>query len=165
MGAGAFRNCFRLSHVSLANSSLTEIPVSAFENCGSWIGDGEVLLPPTVKRIGNRAFYKFNNITEIDLSNVTSIGDSAFEDCHNLINVTTNLLLNYIGDFAFYGCDYMTRFNCLNPNAVIGERSIGFDHMRHYTGPKKNFTIYGLRSNSTARKYADRNGFVYVTIR
>ena len=57
-------------------------------------------LPATVTVISDSAFYGCG-LTEIDLTNVTSIGDYAFDRCRNLRSVTLGLGLTSVGAGAF----------------------------------------------------------------
>ena len=154
LGEGAFENCYALKEVLLSSPYLTEIPDYAFRNAGSTVEDGAYVISSSVTKIGDQAFYKVGNIKEIDISGVSYIGDSAFEDCHRLEKAVTGDNLHHIGDRAFYGNDYMKYFVFAPRYGYIGEEALGFDHMKHYTGPKKDFTIYvltgkhgGLRTN------------------
>ena len=51
---------------------------------------------------------------------VTSIGDSAFEECSNLTSITIPNSVTSIGDYAFFGCSNLTSFYCKpqNPPAI-----------------------------------------------
>lgn len=166
MGREAFARCDSLYDIDMSKASLTEIPDRAFQNCGWTMNscyDFNIALPSTVTSIGNEAFYNVNRLRKIDLYNVTSIGRSAFEDCHSLKTVYTSDDLSYIGEQAFYGCDPMTYFVCKNPNAVIGKKAIGYAHQRNFTGKKSNFTVWGSKGGGNVKAYADNteNRFTY----
>lgn len=164
MGRRAFAECPVLINVDLSGSKITEIPESAFESSSS-DRNTELLIkmPSTVKTIGKRAFYNVNGLRKINISHATSIGESAFEDCHSLKTVFTGEELASIGKQAFYGCDPMTYFVCKNPNVVIGENALGYAHQRNYTGKKDNFTLWGSNGGGNVKAYADKpaNRFPY----
>ena len=55
-----------------------------------------------MQSIGDKAFYKYPNLTSINIPNsVTSIGESAFEYCVRLASVTIPNSVKSIGDNAF----------------------------------------------------------------
>ncbi len=158
----SFTNCAKLQTVDLTGSTLTQIPNQAFKGSCSWSGyKFDIKLPSTVKTIGKEAFCNVNGLTNIDLSNVTSIGDSAFADCHYLKTVYTGDNLSSIGARAFYGCDPMTYFVCKNDNVYIGTEALGYAHQRNYTGKKTNFTLWGKTKNGNMSRYAANYGFTY----
>ena len=61
-------------------------------------------IPNSVTRIEEKAFYACKSLTDINLSNVIFIGNSAFEHCHSLTSVTIPDNIRYIGNLAFWGC-------------------------------------------------------------
>ena len=162
MGRKAFAECSTLSTVDLSQSSLTEIPVQAFQYAGPGMnGLMEVKLPSTVTSIGREAFYNVNGLRKIYLENVSTIGDSAFENCHRLQAVLTTEALTSIGSKAFCGCDPMKYFVCKNDNVSIGNQALGYDSMRNYQGKKQNFTLWGNSASTSVKRYADANGMTY----
>lgn len=96
---------------------------------GSSIIDNEteIIIPATyngmpVISIGNSAFENCNNLISITIPNrVTSIGDSAFKNCQNLMSITLPNSIWSIGDCAFQNCSSLT--NLTIPDNV---RSIGY---------------------------------------
>ena len=61
-------------------------------------------LPAQIKTIGACAFVDCNGLTAIDLSHVTTIGNSAFSSCENLAQITMPQNSCTIGDSAFNYC-------------------------------------------------------------
>ena len=51
-----------------------------------------------------RYFWACKDLTSIDLSKITHIGDSAFQSCSNLRNVILSSNLKSIGNYAFEAC-------------------------------------------------------------
>ena len=80
---GVFAMCSNLKHVKLSNN-MTYIPIRAFHNCSSL----ETLVIP---------------------SSVTEIGKGAFRNCtilKTLLMISSNKKFRFIGDNAFYGCQF-----------------------------------------------------------
>ena len=131
LGAGAFQNCSQLGPAITLNPGWTEIPDSAFQNCGltsvalpeglTSIGDyafagnsfsamsgQEFVLPETLQTIGEGAFElpyanSSSGFTSLVIpQGVTSIGAHAFYGHRNLSQVDVRTeQLNYVGDAAF----------------------------------------------------------------
>lgn len=82
--------------------TITEIPAKAFYNN---ILLKKVIMPSSIIKINNYAFYKCINLTEIEFSeNVTSIGLNAFSYCNALESVKMPTQLTAVSEFAFMGC-------------------------------------------------------------
>ena len=80
----------------------TRIVGGAFQGMN---GLKSILIPNTVKYIGNRVFESCSSLTSIDIPNsVIEIGDMAFADCSSLISINIPNSVNKIGAGAFYGC-------------------------------------------------------------
>ena len=81
-----------------------------------------IILPNSVKTIGEYAFYDCSSLTSIEIPNsVTSIGNYAFRYCRSLTSITIPNSVTSIGEDAFYGCSGLT--SIIIPNSVT---SIGY---------------------------------------
>ncbi len=70
---------------------------------------GAYTIPDSVTSIGESAFEDCGSLTSVTIpDSVTSIGESAFEDCGSLTSVTIPDSVTSIGDSAFYGCSSLT---------------------------------------------------------
>lgn len=75
--------------------------------------------------IGGSAFKNCGRLGEVNLSQVTLLQDSAFEDCHQLkLKASTNLNpgLSVIGNRAFSQCSALTQID-LSHVETIGEEA------------------------------------------
>ncbi len=91
------------------------------------LGSNNAVIPDTVKKIYDGAFYNCTELTSVDIpDSVTSIGNSAFSGCTGLTSVTipdsvTSLGTNYWGEArTFYGCTSLASVKIGNSVTEIG---------------------------------------------
>ena len=93
--------------VGIIPKGLTEIPDSAFSS-QEWLDSNElksVMIPDTVTRIGDCAFFGCKNLETITLpSNLTEIGEYAFYGCEKLTSIVIPNSVVEIGQAAFECC-------------------------------------------------------------
>lgn len=100
IGANAFENTSSLSQLDLSKTNLTTIPIGAFKGSGVL----NVELPKSVATILDSAFENASKLSIINLSNVTTIGNSAFKGASSLFNINSfSQGLTQINDSAFEG--------------------------------------------------------------
>jgi len=92
-------------------------------------GKKEVVIPSTEKstsvtEIGDKAFYRKNIISVTIPDGVTSIGNSAFEDCAKFTNVNIPDSVTRIGDKAFYNCNSLDNVTIPNNVSSVANYSI-----------------------------------------
>lgn len=113
---GAFSSNSYLTTVNASASSLESIGYGAFSYCTSL---RVVNLPDREIKIGDSAFLNTTSLTSLDLKNVTSVGEFAFEG-----SAITSLNLSHsgvvIGNGAFYGCTGLNNAT-IGAGAIIGE--------------------------------------------
>ena len=85
-----------------------------------------LILPSTLKRIGDEAFIFCEKLKKMDLSNCTAlqeIGNKAFNYCHGLEEVILPDSIEIIGDDAFADCEKLKKIDLSNCTALkkIGE--------------------------------------------
>ena len=115
----AFYEAHDLESVSIPGS-VERIGVSAFEGCDSLL---TVNIPYGVKMICDRAFYE-SGITELKIMNsITEIGAEAFYNCGNLASIssgTSTSELTKIGESAFQYCTSLQSVTLGNKLKTIG---------------------------------------------
>ena len=112
-------NKFSLEHDVLYNRTKSEI--IAFLSCSK-----EFIMPSSVRRIANNAFYE-SKISKIQFSsNLATIGDYAFYFCKNLSRIDLPNSLTEIGDDAFSDCTNLNRVDLPNSLMKIGANAFSF---------------------------------------
>ena len=136
-------------HLYLYRSDATEptklrsIGDYAFYGCNFTSGDTTpLIIPNTVETIGNHAFdggYRSGLVhdypmrlyqTKPEDSNLTIIGDHAFDGCQFTNKLTIPNKVTYIGEYAFSGCTYSGGLTIPNSVTSIGKYAFngcGFD--------------------------------------
>ena len=113
IGDGAFAECERLSSIGTVLDNVTEIPSAVFYGCTGL--EGSLTLNSAITNIGSQAFERCLNL-ELHITNLSdaTIGESAFEDCLKLKDITGTV--SSIGSNAFYGCQWQaTIYNTIPP--------------------------------------------------
>ncbi len=122
IGEGAFEGCAALQSVT-APKSMTSVERGAFKGCASLAsftlqGSGA----SAWVNVGAEAFSGCIGLTSFDLSatQVTTLGDGAFEDCANLALVTLPRTVEHIGERTFARCQALVALSLLSemPPAV-----------------------------------------------
>ncbi len=156
IGRYAFQDCTKLTSVTIPDS-VTSIGDEAFGRCTSLteitvesgnkhysndeygvlfnkdkttliqypIGNERTIysIPDSVTSIGDSAFEDCTKLTSVTIGDsVTSIGDRAFYHCTSLTSVTfsANSRLTSIGDYAFLGCTSLTSITIPDSVTSIG---------------------------------------------
>lgn len=112
IGEGCFADCINLRHFSAAR--LEVIGANAFAPSTDDMPSGatfETVSLPALRVIGENAFYGCVYLKEIDLSNVTEIGATAFAFCQSMTKVTFSDKLTELKDLTFYGCVALKEFD------------------------------------------------------
>ncbi|MBR2976403.1 MAG: leucine-rich repeat domain-containing protein [Alistipes sp.] len=117
IGGNAFRDCHRLTSVTIPDSVAT-IGDSAFNGCSSLTS---VTIPDSVTTIEYKAFYDCDSLTSVTIpDSVTTIGDRAFSYCYSLTGVTIGDSVTTIGDEAFSYCESLTSVTIGDSVTTIG---------------------------------------------
>jgi hypothetical protein len=102
--------------VTIGNQAFSQTYNGVNENITS------VVIPNTVTKIGDKAFYCQNNLTSITFptENLVEIGFQAFIGCEALTSISLPNTINIIGAEAFSQCSTLTTIN-LPLSARIGD--------------------------------------------
>lgn len=83
-------------------SGVTLIPNSQFAD---WVLLSSIILPESVEKIGDRAFYRCENLQSVVMGNsVKSINISAFYECKKLMSIKIPDSVQTLGSCVFRGC-------------------------------------------------------------
>ena len=123
-GEGLFHSCRKLKKVNLLKAKITKIPNRMFMNCPKL---SEVILPPTIDTIGDKAFkntslarfptvdkfqflgtaaFQNTNVKQVDLfvDNITHLQPKLFKGCLQLEQINLPDALEDIDQTTFEGC-------------------------------------------------------------
>lgn len=123
IGNAVFKQCSGITEITIPNS-VTYLGDYVFRDCGNLI---QAILPNSIEFVGAELFCNCRKITEIIVPNtVTEIRQFAFFSCNSLETVVfaDNSQLTTIGRSAFYNCHSL---NITIPSSVIsiGETAFG----------------------------------------
>ncbi|MCR5540035.1 MAG: leucine-rich repeat domain-containing protein [Ruminococcus sp.] len=119
IGRGAFSNCTSLDEINNLGG-LEAIEEGTFQRCTSL----EVFhIPGRVKYIGTGAFQECTNLREVYFYG-TTIGKKAFYKCENLSDIDMYEVVD-IGDYAFFGCSSLSDLSELRDLETIGNSAFG----------------------------------------
>lgn len=118
----AFKNCFNLTSVSIANSVLT-IGQAAFYACTNLVS---AILPNNITTLNDEVFLNCSNLPNITIPNsVTNIGYAVFLFCTSFTNIIIPDSVLTIGQAAFQQCTNLTSIN-IPPSITILNDAIFF---------------------------------------
>lgn len=169
IGSYAFYQCEGFTTIEIP-STITEISYNAFvqtsieqiivdpdnttydsrDNCNAIIhtatnelvvGCKNTVIPNTVTKIGEYAFYYCKGLTSIDIPNsVKIIGDDAFNSCTDLTNVSISDQVLQIGYSAF---EYCSNIESMNVYAELPPLTMG------------NYVFYGINKSIPVTVYCE----------
>ena len=131
IGEYAFSDCHSLTSITIPEG-VTSIGDDAFARCSSLTS---ITIPEGVTAIGDDAFYLCSSLTSIDVApnneNYTSIDGVLFSKDKTILikypegkDATSYTIpegVTWIGDYAFYDCDYLTSITLPEGVTEIGD--------------------------------------------
>ena len=96
-----YRMMPKLKDLDIAEVNITALPTQAFYNSKNV---ENLILPNTLITIGEECFYQSKLKTVVIPANVTTIGNSAFDQCASLTSIEIPASVETIGEAAFKGC-------------------------------------------------------------
>lgn len=121
IGNLAFSYCSGLEKVEFP-SNITEIGNGTFGECSSL----RSFKSTGVKAIPFQAFMNCYALTDVSLTNLTTVNRAAFAFCRSLNSITLPASVNYVHPYGFYRNGEKTRIYCLNSKL----RSFGYNGYR-----------------------------------
>lgn len=133
------------------------------ENNTLLFGCKNTVIPVSVTKIGNWAFYDCSDLANIVIpESVTDIGDATFYGCQGLTSITIPSSVTKIGEQTFANCAF-TEVAIPSSVTEIGSNAFGYQYSSNESGEYADkipgFTIHG-DSGSAAEIYAKENGFI-----
>lgn len=100
------------------------IPARAYYNRDDLV---KVVLPSTLRSIGESAFESCENLEEVNFPDgLRTINDSAFACCDNLEGVVIPGSVKQVGEYAFMHCDSLTRLKICDGVRQLGRGAFSY---------------------------------------
>ncbi len=107
-------------------------------------------------------FFDNQNLKNVILpDSVKSIGNSAFSGCSALTSVTIGENVKSIGIYAFFNCLSLKSIKLSDTTTEIGDSAFGYYYENDTFKTVDGFTVYGNKG-SEAERYANENGFKFA---
>ena len=121
--SSVFDQCPKLKRIIFAEGT-QEINLSRnfFYGCAV----EEIVLPESVKKIGDYAFSEIDTLNKINLpDSITEIGENAFYGCNGLTSIRLPDSITEIGEGAFYRCNGLTSIVLPENLEILGGNAFG----------------------------------------
>ena len=124
--------------------------------------DAKFNIPAGTDNICDYAFLDNQNLKNVILpDSVKAIGNGAFSGCSALTSVTIGENVKSIGIYAFFNCLSLKSIKLSDTTTEIGDSAFGYYYENDTFKTVDGFTIYGNKG-SEAERYANENGFSFV---
>ena len=124
--------------------------------------DAKFNIPAGTDSICDYAFLGNQNLKNVILpDSVKAIGNGAFSGCSALTSVTIGENVKSIGIYAFFNCLSLKSIKLSDTTTEIGDSAFGYYYENDTFKTVDGFTIYGNKG-SEAERYANENGFSFV---
>ncbi|MDE7442860.1 MAG: leucine-rich repeat domain-containing protein, partial [Muribaculaceae bacterium] len=150
IGEYAFYGCTSMRGIRTIPDGTIEVMRSAFEGCSKI---NEIILPASLKSIGNYAFYNCSRLEKIQLpSDLNTMGIGAFWRCRLLTSIKIPEGITKIANQAFYGCEYLTSVELPSSLTAIGSEVFkNCSNLKHIMIPDSVTNIdYGVFSGCSS---------------
>lgn len=114
----AFENCSSLTNINIP-TSLVQIRANAFSQTAL----KEFIAPESLKEIWLYAFKDAKELRNVELKNVTEIGDMVFENCEKLESIVIPETLEEIGASVFGGCSSLQDIDLPNKPIALDQNT------------------------------------------
>ena len=119
-------------------------------------------IPAGTDSICDYAFLGNQNLKNVILpDSVKAIGNGAFSGCSALTSVTIGENVKSIGIYAFFNCLSLKSIKLSDTTTEIGDSAFGYYYENDTFKTVDGFTVYGNKG-SEAERYANENGFSFV---
>lgn len=139
----AFQNCMSLMAITMGNG-LETIGNNAFSNCFRAARSGEthtLVIPDSVRQIGDYAFRGCDGLTDIEMGNgVSIIGKQAFAGLSKLVDVTLGNGVEIVGDGAFADCNSLVTVRLGTSVTIIGGEAFHNSKLESVIAPENSLT-------------------------
>ena len=106
-----------------------------------------LVIPETVRNIGNAAFYGCKGLTSVVIPpSVQYIGKYAFYDCGNITSLDLSGTMTTIPEYAFYGCSSLTSITI--PSSVINIDDYAFHNCRSLSSVSLPNSLEKIKANN-----------------
>ena len=147
VGQNAFTSCWAMESVYISdleawcNIDFGTYDSSPFSRNGysNYVGGGDLYvndtkvttltIPDGIMEIKHDAFYGFAGITDIEFNQVTTIGNSAFDGCHGLTEVTIPEGVTAIGQYGFAYCSHLQSISIPASASSLGTSMLAANNM------------------------------------
>ena len=121
-------------------------------------------IPAGTDSICDYAFLGNQNLKNVILpDSVKAIGNGAFSGCSALTSVTIGENVKSIGIYAFFNCLSLKSIKLSDTTTEIGDSAFGYYYENDTFKTVDGFTVYGNKG-SEAERYANENGFDFLPI-
>lgn len=118
----------------------------------------KIIMPPTLKKIGNSAICGCSNLISVELNEgLEDIGNNSFSYCSSLTSITLPSTLKYIRYRAFYNCRNIEFGNLVIPEGVKMIGSYSFYYCLGIKSLKTPTTLFMIAQDAFSNCYNMEN--------
>ena len=137
-----------------------------------------IYMPDSVYRLESQAFMGYTNLTAIDTSNITQIGERAFEnsgveeldfpklktiitgngefrECRKLRRISIGHPIDRLGNYTFFNCENLEIFECPSFTSIGESCFLGCVKLKTFIAPEGFTTVGGSAFHSSGLEYVD----------